>query len=47
MGGTFRDLKCWQKAFDLTVAVYAATRAFPKEENCSHCRINCVVQQSP
>ena len=32
MGGTFRDLKCWQKAFDLTVAVYAATRAFPKEE---------------
>jgi len=32
MGGTFRDLKCWQKAFDLAVAVYAATRGFPKEE---------------
>ncbi|HET8825088.1 MAG TPA: four helix bundle protein [Terriglobales bacterium] len=32
MGGTFRDLKCWQKAFELTVAVYAATRGFPKEE---------------
>ena len=32
MGGTFRDLKCWQKACDLTIAVYAATRDFPKEE---------------
>lgn len=32
MGGTFRDLKCWQKAFQLTVAVYAATRGFPKDE---------------
>ena len=32
MGGTFRDLKCWQKAFDLTVSVYAVTRGFPKEE---------------
>ncbi len=32
MGGTFRDLKCWQKASDLTVALYAATRGFPKDE---------------
>ena len=32
MGGTFRDLKCWQKAFDLAAEVYAATRGFPKEE---------------
>ncbi len=28
----FRDLKVWQRGLDLTVAVYAATRAFPKEE---------------
>jgi len=32
MGGTFRDLKCWQKAFELTISVYAATRGFPKDE---------------
>ena len=32
MSGTFRDLKCWQKAFDLTLSIYRATRAFPKEE---------------
>src|SRR6266568_1691315 len=32
MSGTFRDLESWQKAFDLALAVYSATRAFPKEE---------------
>jgi four helix bundle protein len=32
MSGTFRDLKCWQKAFDLTISIYRATRTFPKEE---------------
>jgi four helix bundle protein len=32
MSGTFKDLKCWQKAFDLTISIYRATRAFPKEE---------------
>jgi len=28
----FRDLKAWQKAHELTLAVYRTTRAFPKEE---------------
>jgi four helix bundle protein len=28
----FRDLKVWRKAHGLTVAVYKATRTFPKEE---------------
>ncbi len=28
----FRRLKVWQKAHELTLAVYRATRAFPKEE---------------
>lgn len=28
----FRNLKVWQKAHELTLAVYAATRSFPKEE---------------
>ena len=32
MGGTFRDLKCWQRAFDLSLAIYNVTRSFPKEE---------------
>jgi len=32
MSGTFRDLKCWQKAFDLSLSIYNATRLFPKEE---------------
>src|SRR5438552_13654977 len=32
MSGTFRDLESWQKAFDLALAGYSATRAFPKEE---------------
>jgi four helix bundle protein len=28
----FRGLKVWRKAHDLTLAVYKATRGFPKEE---------------
>jgi len=28
----FKDLKVWSKAHDLTLAVYKATRKFPKEE---------------
>lgn len=32
MSGTFRDLKCWQKALDLTLLIYRATRTFPKDE---------------
>ena len=28
----FRELKVWQKAHPLTLAVYAATRRFPREE---------------
>lgn len=29
---TFRDLKVWQKAHQLVLAIYRATRSFPKEE---------------
>jgi four helix bundle protein len=32
MSGTFRDLKSWQKAFDLALSIYSVTRCFPKEE---------------
>lgn len=32
MSGTFRDLKCWQRAFDLSLTIYNATRSFPREE---------------
>jgi len=28
----FRDLKVWEKAHELTLAVYRATKGFPKEE---------------
>ncbi|HEY1265455.1 MAG TPA: four helix bundle protein [Terriglobales bacterium] len=28
----FKDLKVWVKAHELTVAVYSATRGFPREE---------------
>ena len=28
----FRELKVWQKAHDLTLKIYRATNAFPKEE---------------
>jgi four helix bundle protein len=28
----FRELKVWQKAHELTLSVYRATKAFPKEE---------------
>lgn len=34
MSGTYEDLLAWQKAMDLVIAVYRATRAFPKEELC-------------
>ena len=29
---SYRELIVWQKAMDLTVAVYAATRGFPRDE---------------
>jgi four helix bundle protein len=32
MGRNFKNLIAWQKADDLAVAVYEATRAFPREE---------------
>ena len=32
MSGTFRDLKAWQKAFDLALSMYRVTRSFPREE---------------
>ena len=32
MSGTFRDLKAWQKAFELALDVYRITRSFPREE---------------
>ena len=32
MAGSFRDLKVWQRAIELTVLVYRFTQAFPREE---------------
>lgn len=32
MGGTFRDLRVWQSAMELTLSVYRATKRFPAEE---------------
>ncbi len=32
MGGSYRDIKVWQKAMELVVDVYSCTRSFPKEE---------------
>ena len=32
MPSSYRDLKVWQKAMDLTVDIYAATGKFPAEE---------------
>jgi len=32
MSGTFRELECWQKAFDLSLSIYNATRLFPKDD---------------
>lgn len=29
---SYKDLIAWQKALDLTTAIYVATRRFPKEE---------------
>jgi four helix bundle protein len=28
----FKDLRVWEKAHELTLSIYAATRGFPKEE---------------
>jgi four helix bundle protein len=32
MSGTFKDLRCWQRALDLSFSIYQVTRRFPKEE---------------
>jgi len=32
MGKNYTDLMVWQKAMDLVVAIYSATRTLPKEE---------------
>lgn len=32
MSGTFRDLKAWQRAFELAVSLYRLTARLPKEE---------------
>jgi four helix bundle protein len=32
MGGTYQDLRVWQSAMELTMAVYHATRKFPADE---------------
>src|SRR6266702_665293 len=32
MSGTFRELECWPKAFDLSLSIYNATRLFPKDD---------------
>ncbi len=32
MSGSYRDLKVWQRSIQLSVAIYALTRGFPKEE---------------
>lgn len=29
---SFRELKVWQKSYDLSLAVYSVTKTFPKEE---------------
>ena len=31
----FRQLKVWEKAHPLTLALYHVTIAFPREENCT------------
>jgi four helix bundle protein len=32
MGGTYQDLRVWQKAMELTINTYRATQKFPAEE---------------
>lgn len=32
MAGTYRDLVAWQKAMELTIAIYDETRSFPADE---------------
>ena len=34
MAQSFRDLQIWQKAMQLTIAIYGLTARFPKEEMC-------------
>jgi four helix bundle protein len=32
MGGSYKELRVWQQAMDLVVAIYTATQKFPKDE---------------
>jgi four helix bundle protein len=32
MGRSYRDLRVWQEAVELSVVIYALTRSFPKDE---------------
>ncbi len=32
MGEGFKNLKAWQKAYDLALSIYSVTRSFPKSE---------------
>jgi len=32
MSGTLRDLKCWQKALNLSVSIYRISKSFPRDE---------------
>jgi four helix bundle protein len=32
MGQAFQDLQVWQRAMEMTVSIYEATQAFPREE---------------
>ncbi|HYA24323.1 MAG TPA: four helix bundle protein [Terriglobales bacterium] len=35
MGQSYRELIAWQKAMDFVMAVYAATKLFPRDEICA------------
>ena len=32
MGGTYRDLRAWQNAMELTLKIYRASTRFPRDE---------------
>ena len=32
MGGSYRDIKVWQKSMEFVVDIYSCTRRFPREE---------------
>ncbi len=32
MGGSYREIKVWQRAIEMVVDIYSCTRSFPKEE---------------